>query len=112
VSGKSRSFRKWVRMRPRGPSAEELIVRAQRLVDTPRPRDGHSLEWCVEAKHVGDLGAIAIAAIRAPIRAPTGGSRDVAGDAQASPRGAAGEPRPALSLESRVSRRDTHTESS
>jgi hypothetical protein len=43
-----------------------LIARVERLVDTPRPPDGYSLEWCVEAKHVGDLGAIAITAMRTP----------------------------------------------
>ena len=65
-----RAFRHWSSIRAEEPSAEELIERAQRLSDTPRPPGGHSLEWCVEAKHVGDLNAIAIASLRAPIGAP------------------------------------------
>ena len=65
MPGPHRRFRKRACTRPRGPSAQELISRAQRLIDTPRPPDGYSVEWCVEAKHLGDLNAIAIAAIRA-----------------------------------------------
>jgi hypothetical protein len=72
VSSPNRRFRKWAFWRPQGPGAEELIARAQRLVDTPRPPDGYSLEWCAEAKHVGDLTAIAITALRVPIQYPTG----------------------------------------
>jgi hypothetical protein len=72
VAGPNRRFRKWALWRPQGPDAEELIARAQRLVDTPRPPEGYSLEWCVEAKHVGDLTAIAVTALRDPIQYPTG----------------------------------------
>jgi hypothetical protein len=72
VSGPDRRFRWWTFWTSQGPSAEELIARAQRLVDTPRPPDGYSLESYVEAKHVGDLNAIAITALRAPIEYPTG----------------------------------------
>jgi hypothetical protein len=64
VSGPDHRFRRWFFPRPQGPSAEELIARVERLVDTPRPPDGYPLEWCVEAKHIGDLSAIAITAIR------------------------------------------------
>jgi hypothetical protein len=46
-------------------SAQELIARAQRLVDTPRPTGGYPLAWHVEALHVGDLNAIAAVALRA-----------------------------------------------
>jgi hypothetical protein len=72
VSGPNRRFHKWAIWRPQGPAAEDLIARAQRLIDTPRPPDGYTLEWCVEANHVGDLNAIAIAALHAPIPHPTG----------------------------------------
>jgi hypothetical protein len=44
---------------------QELIGRAQRLADAPRPEGGHPLAWHVEASHVGDLTAIAVAALRA-----------------------------------------------
>jgi hypothetical protein len=43
-----------------------LIDRAQRLVDTPRPPGGYPLAWHVEARHVGDLATLALAALRAP----------------------------------------------
>jgi hypothetical protein len=43
-----------------------LTARAQRLVDAPRPVGGYPLEWHVEALHVGDLAAIAAAALRSP----------------------------------------------
>lgn len=72
MSAPRRRFRKWALWRPQGPRADELIARAQRLADTPRPPDGFSPEWCVEAKHIGDLGAIAITALRTPIQYPTG----------------------------------------
>lgn len=49
----------------RGNGAKELIARAQALVDTPRPVDGYPLEWLIEASHVGDLTAVATAALRA-----------------------------------------------
>ena len=65
MSGPDRRLLTRASTRPGGPSAEELIGRAQRLVDTPRPPDGYSVGWCVEAKHLGDLNAIAVAAIRA-----------------------------------------------
>jgi hypothetical protein len=44
---------------------EDLIARGQRLVDSPRPAGGYPLGWHVEALHVGDLTAIAVAALRA-----------------------------------------------
>jgi hypothetical protein len=72
VSGPNRRFRKWAIWRPQGPGVEDLIARAQRLIDTPRPPDGYTLEWCVEANYVGDLNAIAIAALHAPIEYPAG----------------------------------------
>jgi hypothetical protein len=72
VSGPNPRLRKWAIWRPQGPVAEDLIARAQRLVETPRPPDGYALEWCVEANHVGDLNAIAIAALQSPIQYPTG----------------------------------------
>jgi hypothetical protein len=43
----------------------DLVGRAQRLVDSPRPVGGYPLAWHVEALHVGDLTAIAVAALRA-----------------------------------------------
>jgi hypothetical protein len=45
--------------------AQDVVARAQRLVDTPRPVGGYPLKWHVEALHVGDLTAIAVAALRA-----------------------------------------------
>jgi len=44
---------------------QELIARAQGLVDTPRPFDGYPLTWQVEAAHVGDIFTIAVTALRA-----------------------------------------------
>ena len=64
MPGPDRRFCKRAFRRPRGPSAQELVARAQQLIDTPRPPDGYTAAWCVEAKHLGDLNAIAIAAIR------------------------------------------------
>jgi hypothetical protein len=46
-------------------SVQNLMARAQRLLDSPRPVGGYPLEWHVEALHVGDLTAIAVAALRA-----------------------------------------------
>lgn len=43
----------------------ELITRAERLIDTPRPADGYPLAWHVEALAVGDVSAIGMAAARA-----------------------------------------------
>jgi len=50
--------------RPLG-SMEDVVARAQRLIDSPRPYDGYPFEWHFEALNVGDLTAIAIVAIRA-----------------------------------------------
>jgi hypothetical protein len=72
VAGPNHRFRKWALWRPQDPDAKELIARAQRLADTPRPPEGYPLDWCVEAKHVGDLTAIAVTALREPIQYPAG----------------------------------------
>jgi hypothetical protein len=45
-------------------STEDVITRAQRLIDSPRPYDGYPLEWHFEAMNVGDLTAIASVALR------------------------------------------------
>jgi hypothetical protein len=45
-------------------STEDVITRAQRLIDSPRPYDGYPLEWHFEAMNVGDLTAIATVALR------------------------------------------------
>ena len=45
-------------------SAEDVIARAQRLIDSPRPVGGYPLARHVEALNVGDLTAIAIASLR------------------------------------------------
>lgn len=42
----------------------EVIVRVQRLIDSPRPVGGYSMAWHVEALGAGDLTAIAVAALR------------------------------------------------
>jgi len=47
-------------------AAEEMCVRGQALVDTPRPEGGYPLSWHVRAMLVGDLPALAAAAARAP----------------------------------------------
>jgi hypothetical protein len=47
----------------RGP--EDVVARAQRLIDSPQPYDGYPLEWHFEALNVGDLTAIATMALRA-----------------------------------------------
>ena len=44
--------------------ANELIARAQELLDMPRPVGGYPLEWYLEAAQVGDLTAIATLALR------------------------------------------------
>ncbi|HEY6526022.1 MAG TPA: hypothetical protein VIY10_19715 [Solirubrobacteraceae bacterium] len=41
-----------------------VAARGQWLVDTPRPRDGHSLRWHAEALYVGDITALVAAALR------------------------------------------------
>jgi hypothetical protein len=41
-----------------------LIERVQKLLETPRPVGGYSLEWYLEASQVGDLTAIATLALR------------------------------------------------
>jgi hypothetical protein len=45
-------------------TAEDLIARAQHLIDVPEPYDGYPLPWHVEASNVGDLTVIAAAALR------------------------------------------------
>jgi hypothetical protein len=45
-------------------AAEELIARAQHLIDVTEPYDGYPLSWHVEALNVGDLTVIAAAALR------------------------------------------------
>ena len=55
-------------VRRSGSFAQEMIDRAQDLADTPRPVQGYPLEWLVEAKHVGDMTAIAILALRSSSR--------------------------------------------
>lgn len=47
-----------------GCSMNELVARGQRIVQMSRPVDGYSLEWLVQAYHVGDLTAIATVALR------------------------------------------------
>ena len=49
-------------------TADDVVDRAQRLIDSPRPDDGYPLEWHFEALNVGDLTAIAIAALRTSTR--------------------------------------------
>jgi hypothetical protein len=51
--------------------AQDLIARAQALVDSPRPPGGYPLEWHVEALHVGDLPAIAAISLLAADRRAT-----------------------------------------
>jgi hypothetical protein len=41
-----------------------LIAEAQRLIDEPPGPDGVPLAWYVKASHIGDLPAIAMAALR------------------------------------------------
>jgi hypothetical protein len=45
-------------------SADDVVARAQRLIDAVEPYDGYPLEWYFEARNVGDLTAIAVAALR------------------------------------------------
>jgi hypothetical protein len=43
---------------------QRVAARGQWLVDTPRPADGHDLRWHVEAFYVGDITALAAAALQ------------------------------------------------
>jgi hypothetical protein len=43
---------------------QSLLECAQRLVDA-QPFGGYTVEWCVQAAHIGDLNALSAAAIRA-----------------------------------------------
>jgi hypothetical protein len=52
---------------------QALISSGQRLVDTPRPAVGDSLAWYIEAQFVGDLSAIAAAALHTISPAPPAG---------------------------------------
>ncbi len=44
---------------------QALVARVQRLADTPRPEAGYPLAWQVEAYYLGDVSALAAAALRA-----------------------------------------------
>jgi hypothetical protein len=46
-------------------SSDDVVTRAQRLIDSPQPYDGYPLKWHFEALNVGDLTAIATVALRA-----------------------------------------------
>jgi hypothetical protein len=46
-------------------SVDDVVGRAQRLIDSPQPYDGYPLDWHFEALNVGDLTAIASVALRA-----------------------------------------------
>lgn len=46
------------------PDVQDLIARAQHLVDLPRPADGYPLTWYVEAALIGDSTAITAAALQ------------------------------------------------
>lgn len=48
---------------------QRVAARGQRLVDTPRPVDGHDLRWQIEAFYVGDITALAAAALQQRTRA-------------------------------------------
>jgi hypothetical protein len=48
---------------------QDVVARGQWLVDRPRPVGGRSLRWHVEAFYVGDLAALAVAALREQHRA-------------------------------------------
>ena len=61
--------------KPREPNVtiedvQSLLGCAQRVVDC-RPSRGHPVEWCVEAAYIGDLSAIAAAAVIAARSAPS-----------------------------------------
>ena len=46
------------------PAVEQVIARVQRLCDAPRPAGGYPLATYVEGWFLGDITAIAAAAIR------------------------------------------------
>jgi hypothetical protein len=50
-----------------------MMTRGQALVDAPAPEGGRSLAWYVEAMLVGDLTALAAAAVRAERLGPVSG---------------------------------------
>ncbi len=52
---------------------QALVSHGQRLVDTPRPVSGDSLAWYIEAQLVGDLSALAAAALHTISPAPPTG---------------------------------------
>ena len=45
-----------------------MLARVQALIDTPRPKEGYSLAWQVEAMFLGDLTALGAATVRARSR--------------------------------------------
>jgi hypothetical protein len=48
------------------PSPQDLLAKAQELVDD-RPDDGsHPLEWAVPAHYLGDMNALAVVSLRSP----------------------------------------------
>jgi len=44
-------------------TVQQVIARAQRLSETPRPEGGYALTWYVEASLLGDITAISATAI-------------------------------------------------
>lgn len=48
----------------RAPSAEDLVARAQELVDAGPGEAGHSLEWAVPAYFLGDMSTLARFSLR------------------------------------------------
>jgi hypothetical protein len=48
---------------------QRIAARGQWLVDTPRPVGGHDPRWHVEAFYVGDITALAAAALQEQRRA-------------------------------------------
>jgi hypothetical protein len=51
---------------------DDVMARAQALVDTPRPEAGYPLAWHVEAMLLGDFPAVAVGRARASDRAGHG----------------------------------------
>jgi hypothetical protein len=49
---------------PPAPRAQDLIARAQELVDTKPAEGSHPLEWAVPAYYLGDMSALAIVSLR------------------------------------------------